>query len=167
MCKICNKVLPVKLSSIKKHLESVNHVNNVAKLEKKKTTLLSYSKVIIERDRVTPSAGSTLPTSVMGYRMKVAHALVKGGCGFAVLNPGSELREIIEDQHFTVPKDSCASLIPSINELERQRTIDELKEAVSYSICSDGTINVAECLVMVSFSCLLSLLANLALVFQI
>ena len=47
-------------------------------------------------------------------------------------------------------KDSCSSFIPALNDLEASKTMDEIKGAHGYSICPDGTMNVAECLAIVS-----------------
>ena len=47
-------------------------------------------------------------------------------------------------------KDSCSSFIPVLNDFEASKTMEEIKGAHGFSICSDGTMNVAECLAIVS-----------------
>lgn len=80
----------------------------------------------------------------------MTHALLKAGAPFSVLDNGSEIRVQFEDGHCSVKKDSCSSFIPALNDLEADLTMTEIRAANGFSICSDGTMNVAECLAIVS-----------------
>lgn len=150
ICSVCDAILSLKISTIKAHLLSKAHMGNLELKDKSQKTLTNYSSVIKGRESALLLAGSTLPVDTLAYRMKVTHALLKSGLCFSVLDYGSEIRALIEDGHCTVNKDSCASFIPVLNEVESNLTKEEMRAAGSFSICSDGTMNVAECLAIVS-----------------
>lgn len=150
ICSVCDATLSLKFSTIKAHLLSKAHKGNLELKDKSQKTLTNYASVIKERETALLLAGSTLPVDTLAYRMRVTHAMLKCGLCLSVLDYGSEIRALIEDGHCSVNKDSCASFIPVLNEIESNLTKDEMRAAGSFSICSDGTMNVAECLAIVS-----------------
>ena len=113
--------------------------------------MLHYKQIATTNEKEESSAGRTLSLDVNAYRMTVAHALLKTGTPFAKLDVGSEIRDLFEDGHSTCPKQACSDFIPLLNKKELLKTIEELNEAKAFSICTDGTINVAEAFGMVRF----------------
>jgi hypothetical protein len=114
---------------------------------KNQITMLSYRRLIVNIERDEFAAGSTLPLDQNAYRMAVAHALLKRGTPFSILDNGSEVRDFSEDLHYGCSKQGCSDYTPVLNKKELDKTIEEMNEAKVFSICSDGTINVAEVLV--------------------
>jgi hypothetical protein len=51
----------------------------------------------------------------------------------------SEMRQLLEDGHTTVPKQATSDMIPILNEKEKNSTINELNAARKFSLCTDGT----------------------------
>lgn len=149
-CVACDTELQIKGHTIKTHLKSKAHRDKVATKSKNAKALVDYSGAIKRREKEHNTAGSTIPLNTLAYRMRVTHALLKHGLCFSILDHGSEVRELFEDGHCTMNKDSCSSFIPALNDLEASKTMDEIKGAHGFSICSDGTMNVAECLAIVS-----------------
>jgi hypothetical protein len=149
-CTACDKELKNKGSTIKGHLMSKGHQDKIEKKKKNLKAFVDYAGAIKKREREENTAGSTIPIDTLAYRMKVTHALLKAGAPFSVLDNGSEIRELFEDGHCCVNKDSCSSFIPALNDLEAGLTMTEIRAANGFSICSDGTMNVAECLAIVS-----------------
>lgn len=154
-CKACKTRLSVKISTLKKHLSTPTHKDNIAKRNKSQRTLLDYRQIVQDNETAGNPAGRTLSLDVNAYRMTVSHALLRGGIPFNVLDTGSALRNLLEDGHATCPKQACSDSIPLLNKREQMATIAELDDARSFSISSDGTMNVAECLAIVSFNHLL------------
>ena len=149
-CRACSILdLPLKKSSIQSHLSGELHKRNMSKRDKSPVTMLSY-KILVENNQVeVKAAGATLALDVNAYRMTVAHALLKSGTPFTILDSGSEVRQLFEDNHSTCPKQACSDLIPLLHKKEQLETLKELEEATAFSISSDGTINVAEALAMI------------------
>ena len=81
--------------------------------------------------------------------MSIIHALLKSGTPFTILDNGSEIRDLLEDGHVKCPKQACCDMILLLHKKECGEIIQELDEVSSFSICSDGTINVAEALALV------------------
>lgn len=81
--------------------------------------------------------------------MSVSHALLKSGTPFTILDNGSEIRDLLEDGHSKCPKQACSDMIPLLYKKEYAEIVKELNEVKSFSISSDGTINVAEALAVV------------------
>ena len=155
-CRACNVPdIALKKSTIKNHINGESHRKNLAKKDRSQVTMLHYRQIVVTNEREESSAGSTLPLDVNAYRMAVAHALLKTGTPFAILDVGSEIRDLFEDCHSTCPKQACSDFIPLLNKNELSKTIEELNEAKAFSICTDGTINVAEAFGMVSFRIIL------------
>ena len=152
VCTVCDATLALKYSTIKRHLASKFHKSKVELRSNNRKTLEGYASSIKESDAIKSMAGCTLPLEVLAYRMKVTYAILKSGLPFNILDSGSEVRELFEDGHCPINKDSCASFIPILNELEQKRTIEELKTAQGYSLCSDETMNVRESFAMVSIT---------------
>ena len=111
--------------------------------------MLTYKKMVKINESEVLAAGATLSLDVNAYRMTVAHALLKSGTPFTVLDNGSEIRQLFEDNHGTCPKQACSDLIPLLHKKEQMETLRELNAATAFSISSDGTINVAEALAMI------------------
>ena len=149
-CRACNLPdISLKKSTIKSHLQGETHKKNVTRRDRSQLTLLDYKRIIVVNESEDATAGSTLPLDVNAYRMTVAHALLKSGTPFSILDADSEFRQLLEDGHSSCPKQACSDLIPSLNKKEHLLTLEELNGATSFSISTDGTINVAEALAMV------------------
>lgn len=149
VCMICNTKLSLKYSTINGHLNSKSHIGNIQLKDKNQQTLVIYAAAIQKRESTVSTAGLTLPLDTLAYRMKVTYALLRTGTPFTVLDFKNPVRGLFEDLHCTLPKDSCASFIPVLNDMEAAKTKEELIQATGFSLCSDGTMNVAECLAMV------------------
>jgi hypothetical protein len=141
--------LSLKVSSIKNHVSGDSHKRNVEKRDKTQITLLSYKKVVEINEIDQQAAGATLSLDINAYRMSVTHALLKSGTPFTILDNGSEIRDLLEDGHAKCPKQACSDMIPLLHKKEYGEIIKELDEVNSFSISSDGTINVAEALALV------------------
>lgn len=150
-CRACGmQEIALKSSSIKSHITGETHENNVKRRDKSQLTMLSYKALVGENETEGKAAGATLPLNVNAYRMSVAHALLKTGMPFTILDSGCEIRLLLEDYHAICPKQACSDMIPLLRKKEHVETISELNEAAAFSISSDGTINVAESLAVVS-----------------
>lgn len=160
-CRACNLPdISLKKSSIKSHLEGETHKRNLTRKDRSQLTLLDYKRIIVGNEIDETAAGNTLPLDVNAYRMTVAHALLKSGTPFAILDAGNEMRQLLEDGHSSCPKQACSDLIPSLNKKEHLLTLEELHGASSFSISTDGTINVAEVLAMVRNTFKISMLTT-------
>ena len=115
-CVACDTEIKGKDSTIKPHFKSKAHLDKVATKSKNSKALVDYSGVIQRREQEHNTAGSTIPLNTLSYRMKVTHALLKHGVCFSILDHGSEVRELFEDGHCTMNKDSCSSFIPVLND---------------------------------------------------
>ena len=150
-CRACGmQEIALKSSSIKSHITGETHENNMKRRDKSQLTMLSYKALVAENETEEKAAGATLPLNVNAYRMSVAHALLKTGMPFTMLDSGCEIRLLLEDYHAICPKQACSDMIPLLRKKEHVETISELNEAAAFSISSDGTINVAESLAVVS-----------------
>lgn len=143
-CRIYN--LALKHSSIRAHVRTSTHKANLLKRDRSQLTILSYGRIVQSNEQNGSAAGATLPVDVNTYRMSVAHGVLKSGIPFTILDSGSEMRDLLEDGHATCPKQACSDFIPLLLDKERTETISELDEAGTFSISSNGTINVAEAL---------------------
>lgn len=145
----CVQDLSLKISSLKAHVKTESHKKNLERRDKNQLTLLSYKKIVQTSEKEDFTAGATLSLDTNAYRMAVCHAILRSGVPFTVLDTGSEIRELLEDGHSKLPKQSCTDLIPALNKREHFEVLRELNEVEAFSICSDGTINVAEALAVV------------------
>ena len=149
-CRVCKiPSLVLKKSSIKSHLKGESHKKNMSNRDKSQITLLSYKTVLETNETEMKAAGATLSLDINAYRMTVAHALLKTGTPFTILDTVSEMRHLLEDNHATCPKQACSDTIPLLNKKEQMETLNELEVAGSFSLSTDGTINVAEALAMI------------------
>ena len=112
VCMICNTKLSLKYSTIKEHLNSKSHIGNIQLKDKNQQTLVIYAAAIQKRESTVSTAGLTLPLDTLAYWMKVTYALLRTGTPFTVLDFKNPVRDLFEDLHCTLPKDSCASFIP-------------------------------------------------------
>ena len=149
-CRACSmQELSLKVSSIKNHIRGESHKRNLDRRDKSQLTLLSYKKLVEVNESEEYAAGATLALNINAYRMSVTHALLKSGTPFTILDNGSEIRDLLEDGHAKCPKQACSDLIPLLYKKEYTEIVKELNEVNSFSISSDGTINVAEALAVV------------------
>ena len=149
-CRVCkNQVLALKVSSIKNHIRNDTHKRNMVKEDKTQLTLLSYKQLVVTNESEESAAGATLSLDASAYRMAVCHAFLKSGTPFALLDNGSEIRDLLEDGHAKCPKQACSDMIPLLYKKEYEEIVRELDDVHSFSISSDGTINVAEALAVV------------------
>ena len=93
--------------------------------------MLSYKALVAENETEEKAAGATLPLNVNAYRMSVAHALLKTGMPFTMLDSGCEIRLLLEDYHAICPKQACSNMIPLLRKKEHVETISELNEAAA------------------------------------
>lgn len=149
ICRVCCvQDLSLKISSLKAHVKTESHKKNLERREKNQLTLLSYKKIVQTSETEDFAAGATLSLDTNAYRMAVCHTILRPGEPFTVLDTGSKIRELL-DGHAKLQKQSCTDLIPALNKREHFEVLRELNEVDAFSICSDGTINVAEALAVV------------------
>lgn len=150
-CRACNSEVSLKSSVIKLHINGETHKRNVVNRDKSQLTLLDYRKMVVVNERMENAAGATIALDVSAYRMSVCHALLKSATPFSILDSGSEIRNLLEDGHAKCPKQACSDMIPLLQKKEYDETVSELSRVSSFSLSSDGTINVAEALAVVRF----------------
>jgi hypothetical protein len=122
ICISCKTKLSLKYSTIKAHLESKGHTSSIKLEDKNQQRLITYAAAIKKRENGLSTAGSTVPLDQLAYRMKVTYALLRTGTPFSVLDYNNHVRELFEDLHCKVPKDSCTSYIPILNDIEEKKT---------------------------------------------
>lgn len=156
-CTCCHKLLSIKGSTVNRHVESDAHKKALLEASKNQLTMLSFKEVVIQNEKSGAApAGRTLPLDTLAYRMAICHTFLITATLFSNLrHPSNELRSRLEDGHCALPLNAITDCIPSLNDRERNLTIDEMNKAKKISFASDGTRMMCDIdgIVSVTFYC--------------
>jgi hypothetical protein len=146
-CSVCSCIMPIKKSSIRTHLQTQVHKNNLLKSRKKEENFIRNYAVLRDAQRQVEGENFTVKTNVTATRMQICYAFLFDNVSFEVLNdPVNEngFRYLLEENRGTLPYRDIRDLIKPIRDMLTEELMKELKEAGNISIIFDGTPNVAE-----------------------
>eukprot|EP00967_Tisochrysis_lutea_P083850 scaffold116876_cov25-Tisochrysis_lutea.AAC.1 len=126
LCKACKTEVPLIKSSIKKHITTSKHEDNMSKL-KLRHSADNEIKVFLSdyfRDNPDEAGGTNVSPETLVYRYRVVAACLKNGVPIEKLDG---LRPIFEEAGKSLVHSSCLRpFIPKVEEQEIYRLRDEL-----------------------------------------
>ena len=145
-CSVCREELSLKLSIIKRHVQSAKHAQHKKRLTEKRSRERDIAQAFKSYEQEVHPHGETLSEDHKLWRVKVLTTFMRAGVPLAKIN---HFKQLLEEHAYSLTgQRGMCDLIPFVQSEEQQRIKAEL-QGKRISLIFDGTTRLGEALVVV------------------